>query len=228
MAIQSNVIVFIFFGFAGLLLLGLIIFLAYYFSRSGKRGDVEKHTKPLVEPKADLSDIEMVEDIKTSPDYTRLVTFGRMVNDDRFAVRFDDEWITEPTKLSFVQKNRLEKNLAEAQRWLGIEPLQAGETQDTPGKPYEGAVVPPLVPEKVVEKHKRQMSIVEQVDDILQELLESRPMVDKQIRLTEMPNKGVIVWVGNEYYEGINAVPDEDVKRIIRKAVKKWEEVSGA
>jgi len=88
-------------------------------------------------------------------------------------------------------------------------------------------IVPPLVPPVTVEKHKRQMSIVEQVDEILQELLESSTLRGKNIRLTEMPNKGVTVWVGNEYYDGINAVPDEEVKRIIRQAVKKWEESTG-
>jgi hypothetical protein len=88
-------------------------------------------------------------------------------------------------------------------------------------------VVPPLVPPKTAEKHKRQLSIVEQVDEVLQELLESSLLKGRNIRLTELPNKGVTVWVGNEYYDGINAVPDEDVKRIIRQAVKKWEESSG-
>ena len=228
MAIQSNLIVFIFIGLAGLLLLGLIIFLAFYFSRSDKRGDVQKHTKPLVEMKVEDAEVVVGEEKIKGPDITRLVTFGRLVSDDRFAVRFEDEWINDPAKLSFVQKNRLEKNLAEAQRWLGIVANQGEEVPNKAGKSFAGAVVPPYVPEKVIEKHKRQMSIVEQVDDILQELLESSPMAETQIRLTEMPNKGVIVWVGNEYYEGINAVPDEDVKRIIRQAVKKWEEVSGS
>jgi len=68
---------------------------------------------------------------------------------------------------------------------------------------------------------------VEQVDEVLQDLLESSLLKGRNIRLTELPNKGVTVWVGNEYYDGINAVPDEDVKRIIRQAVKKWEESSG-
>ena len=189
---------------------------------------MQKHTKPLVEMKVEDAEVVVGEEKIKGPDITRLVTFGRLVSDDRFAVRFEDEWINDPAKLSFVQKNRLEKNLAEAQRWLGIVANQGEEVPNKAGKSFAGAVVPPYVPEKVIEKHKRQMSIVEQVDDILQELLESSPMAETQIRLTEMPNKGVIVWVGNEYYEGINAVPDEDVKRIIRQAVKKWEEVSGS
>lgn len=182
----------------------------------------------MVEMNAEEPEVEVGEDTKEGPDYTPQVTFGRFMSDEGFAVWFDDEWVDDPAKLSIAQKNRLEKNLAEAQRWLGVEVNRVEEVSVPVGKPFNRAVVPPLVPEKVIEKHKRQMSILEQVDDILQGLLESSPLAETQIRLTEMPNKGVIVWVGKEYFEGIEAVPDEDVKHIIRQAVKKWEEVSGA
>jgi len=150
-----------------------------------------------------------------------------MVKDDRFAVRFDEGWISDPSQLSFVQKNRLEKNIKEAMQWLGSELDRQTEGVQIPKKSLSGVEGKPLVPEKIVEKHKRQMSIVEQVDEILQDLLLSSPLAEKNIRLTEMANKGVIVWVGNEKFEGINVVPDEEVKKIIRQAVKKWEDTAG-
>ncbi len=89
------------------------------------------------------------------------------------------------------------------------------------------AVVAPLAPLKNPEKHQRQKSIVEQVDEILQDLLESNPIQGKNIRLMEMPDKGVIVWVENENFDGIDAVPDEEVKQMIKQAVKQWEKSSG-
>jgi hypothetical protein len=228
MAVQSNFIVFIFFGLAGILLIGLIIFFVIYFSRSDKGGEVRERTRPLITPNTDEIEAEVEGEKPKGPSYTRLVTFGRLVSDDHFAVRFEDEWISDPNKLSLLQKNRLEKNLEEAQKWFGTRTIQESEVKNSFKTSGSSGFLPPLVPEKVVEKHKRQSSIVEQVDAILQDLLVGDPLEVKNIRLTEMPNKGVIVWVGNENFEGINAVPDEDVKKIIRQAVKKWEESAGA
>ncbi len=227
MAIQSNVIVYLFFGLAGLLLLGLIIFLAFYFSKSDKKKVTSDRTRPLVEITDPDMAVKEEQQNPGPPEATRLVSFGRMNQEDRFAVRFEGEWISQPSQLSLIERDRLTKNIKEAAEWLGAENSQAvRETSFSPS--FSGSVVPPLVPEKVVEKHKRQMSIVEQVDDVLQDLLTSSSFSDKNIRLTESPNKGVVVWVGNEYYEGINAVPDEEVKRIIRQAVKKWEDMAGS
>lgn len=227
MAIQSNLIVIVFFVMAGLLLAGLIGFLVFYFSRSTKKTEVQDRTTPLSEVIQKDSNLSPEKEIVKEISHTRLVTLGRSIKDDKFAVLFGDEWIRDASQLSFVQRNRLEKNLQEAQNWLGVESKK--ESVPTPKvKEVDSTdVVPPLVPPKTAEKHKRQLSIVEQVDEVLQDLLVSSPLKGKNIRLTELPNKGVTVWVGNEYYDGINAVPDEDVKRIIRQAVKKWEESSG-
>ena len=227
MAIQSNLIVIVFFVLAGLLLAGLIVFLVIYFSRSTKKTEVRDRTTPLSEVNQKDPIISTEKETVKEISHTRLVTLGRSIKDDKFAVLFGDEWIGDASQLSFVQRNRLEKNLQEAQNWLGVESKK--ESVPTPKvKDVDSTdVVPPLVPPKTVEKHKRQLSIVEQVDEVLQELLDSSLLKGRNIRLTELPNKGVTVWVGNEYYDGINAVPDEDVKRIIRQAVKKWEESSG-
>jgi len=227
MAIQSNLIVIVFFVLAGLLLAGLIVFLVIYFSRSTKKTEVRDRTTPLSEVNQKDPIISTEKETVKEISHTRLVTLGRSIKDDKFAVLFGDEWIGDASQLSFVQRNRLEKNLQEAQNWLGVETKK--ESIPAPKVKHVDStdVVPSLVPPKTAEKHKRQLSIVEQVDEVLQELLDSSLLNGRNIRLTELPNKGVTVWVGNEYYDGINAVPDEDVKRIIRQAVKKWEESSG-
>ena len=41
--------------------------------------------------------------------------------------------------------------------------------------------------------------------------------------ITEDPFKGVIVWVGLDKYEGIDDVPDKDIRIVIRAAVAEWE-----
>ena len=43
------------------------------------------------------------------------------------------------------------------------------------------------------------------------------------VRLTEFPNKGMTVLVGLEKYEGIDDVPYERVRTVIRESVSEWE-----
>jgi hypothetical protein len=227
MVIQSNLIVTVFFILAGILLIGFIIFLVFFLPRLAKKTESGDRIKPIPDVGNDENPPEATNDVVHDPSYTRLVTFGRAVSDDGFAVQFGDNWISKSQELSLLQRNRLEKNLEEAQSWLGMEAGMEPVTAMERGLKLTSEIVPPLVPLKTSEKHKLPVSIVEQVDDILQELLENDPLGTQKIRLAEMPNKGVTVWIGNEYYEGINAVPDENVKQIIRQAVKKWEETSG-
>ncbi len=71
-------------------------------------------------------------------------------------------------------------------------------------------------------------SIVMQIDEVLQEMLAKTNLANSAVRLAEEPRHGVIVWVGIQRYEGIDSVPDENVRAIIRAAVKEWEKRSAA
>jgi len=66
-------------------------------------------------------------------------------------------------------------------------------------------------------------SIAAQIDEILQEMLENSTLATRAIRLLELPNKGMVVMVGLEQYEGVDGVPDEEIKKVIRAAVAEWE-----
>jgi hypothetical protein len=66
-------------------------------------------------------------------------------------------------------------------------------------------------------------SIAAQIDDILQEVLENSPLESRAIRLLELPTKGMVVMVGLDQYEGVEAVPDDEIKGMIRSAVAEWE-----
>ena len=67
------------------------------------------------------------------------------------------------------------------------------------------------------------MSIAAQVDEILQEMLLESPVKDRAIRLMEFPNKRLVVLIGLDQYDGIDAVPDDDIRDLIRAAVAEWE-----
>jgi hypothetical protein len=66
-------------------------------------------------------------------------------------------------------------------------------------------------------------SIVQQVDDILQEKLAAQPAPAPTIHLMEDPRGGVFVWVNSDKFQGIESVTDPAVRMIIRSAVVEWE-----
>ena len=85
----------------------------------------------------------------------------------------------------------------------------------------------PSAPAAPVEDAVRPTSIVAQIDEILQEILPLSPLANKQIKLTEDPDQGVVVWVDNQCYSGVDGVPDPDVRALLRKAAQEWENRSG-
>lgn len=67
------------------------------------------------------------------------------------------------------------------------------------------------------------LSIVQQIDEVLQEMLPGSSLAGKTVKLAEDPKEGVIVWIGARRYHGIDAVDDEEAKALLRAAVAEWE-----
>jgi hypothetical protein len=67
-------------------------------------------------------------------------------------------------------------------------------------------------------------SIVIQIDDILQEKLKNSPLMGEPIRLMEWQDKGMVVMIGLDRYDSVEAVPDDRIKALIRSAVREWEQ----
>lgn len=66
-------------------------------------------------------------------------------------------------------------------------------------------------------------SLAAQVDEILQERLLTSPLRERGIRLIELPNRGLVVLVGLEQYNGVDQVPYPEVQALIRECVQEWE-----
>ncbi len=81
------------------------------------------------------------------------------------------------------------------------------------------------MPEGSVKPSKvaKPLSIVEQINDILQETIKDTPLAGRMIRLVEDPREGVVVWIGLEHFPGVDAVPDPEVKAALRNAANEWE-----
>jgi hypothetical protein len=70
-------------------------------------------------------------------------------------------------------------------------------------------------------------SVVEMVNEILQEKIAGTPLADKGIQLAESPDKGVIVRVGLNHYSGPDAIPDPEIQAVIRAAVAEYNQTKG-
>lgn len=66
------------------------------------------------------------------------------------------------------------------------------------------------------------LTMIEQINEILQDDLTRSPLKGLYIKLFELP-AGIVVWVDNQSYPGLDAVPEGEAKELIRMAVKKWE-----
>lgn len=70
---------------------------------------------------------------------------------------------------------------------------------------------------------EEQFSIVRQIDEILQKKLRASALENKAVRLIELPNKGMVVMVGTQQYDSVEAVPHEEIRSLIRESVREWE-----
>lgn len=73
------------------------------------------------------------------------------------------------------------------------------------------------------EKTAAPLSIVGQINEILQARLASTLLINRGIRLQESPEGGVIVWVGLQKFAGVDEVTDPEVQAVIRAAIAEWE-----
>jgi hypothetical protein len=122
------------------------------------------------------------------------------------------------------QRRRVVSMLVDLRTWL--ENVPTPPVAEVPPSPVVPVVVPvkkgKIAPEKV-QPEPVLKSIVEQIDDVLQATLISSPFKDRDLHLTEGPGGIVLVKDGLRKFEGIDAVPEPEIKALIRQAVADWE-----
>lgn len=65
-------------------------------------------------------------------------------------------------------------------------------------------------------------SLATQVDIVLQEKIIGTPFEKRGIHLLDAPDQGLLVQVGIEKYQGVDEVPEAEIREIIREAVAEW------
>jgi hypothetical protein len=111
----------------------------------------------------------------------------------------------------------------------GKEPAAAGPLLDESPKPTYNPldVFARSLKSDVRKPAAPNASIAAQIDEILQEKLIGLPDEKRAIRLMELPGKGLVVMVGLDHYDGVDAVPDPEVRALIRECVAEWEQRLG-
>jgi hypothetical protein len=176
--------------------------------------------------------------------YQPVARLWRERGSGRLEVEVDGEVYAEARALKRGMQPPLVKAAQEWVNWLGIQaarpsptqplppastPVPASAPAPSPAEIRAAVVAPPAavpaVKAPAVEdvKPAAPKSIVEQIDEVLQELLEKSDLSTRAIRLVQDASHGVVVWVALEHYNGIDAVPDPEIKAVIQKAVAEWE-----
>ncbi len=76
---------------------------------------------------------------------------------------------------------------------------------------------------KAEETQPKAIGIVGQIDTVLQARLIGTPLEGRGIYLSNSPEGGVVVNVGLQKYNGIDEVPDPEIKAALRAAITEWE-----
>lgn len=93
-------------------------------------------------------------------------------------------------------------------------------------QPYAEESAPDAIqqPEDDNEGEIKMLSVVDEVNDILQRKLHGSPAAGKGIHLMENHNQEIRFWVGLQSYNDVSEIPDPEIRDLINDAVREWEE----
>ena len=144
-----------------------------------------------------------------------------------------------PIALTGEQRKRLIEMLTVIRPWLEGKPAPPPSPAPSAPPPPKPAPAPAQAasptPQPVTKAARSQpnaesdepaappTSMVGQINLILQEKISNTSLEARGVSMMESPSGGVSVYVGVNRYEGIDEVPDEEIKTAIRAAIAEWE-----
>ena len=124
---------------------------------------------------------------------------------------------------TYVEKEQLPKDILNI---ITVQEAAPSKSEaPTPVHPSDDATLVPTEPEpdEEAEPKVKMLSVIDEVNDILQKKLHGSPMAGKGIHLMENHNKEIRFWVGLNSYNDVDEIPDPDVRQIIDESVREWE-----
>jgi hypothetical protein len=173
------------------------------------------------------------------------VDLWREEGEQRLVVEMNGVSYDQESKLRAEQRRTLESLVRELQTWLGRptsaaaiavppQPVKSEPAKEQLVDSQEGPSRNPLKifggvlqPQKESDVDELDLSIVAQIDQILQTRLEELHLEDKGIQLVEGPDQGMIIEIGLDKYTEIEAIPDEEIRQLIHASVADWESSLG-
>ncbi len=193
---------------AGLAVVALIL--------SRRRGEPEEPRHEV--PDAAAAPLEAAEDQPPAPvpagaPPDRMIPVATLLRDEvtgGLVVRVGErEYRSAAELLTSRDRQRIEYTLGDLNRWFSL----------SPAKPTEREPPKPAAPETA----RRPLTMVQQINQILERKLRDLPEARRAVRLVESSSGSVRVYVGVDAYDSIDEVPDPEIRRLIQEAVAEWE-----
>ena len=145
-------------------------------------------------------------------------------------IKLDGEWLENRLAVSPDQQKRLVSLVVALRPWVAAnaptaEPIVSAKPISTPSPaPQATAESVSMSSDEDKGPPVSTLSMVKQIDKILQKNLDGHPLKNMGIRLQESITGSVNFYVGLTRYEFIDEIPDKDVQAFIQKAIAEWEE----
>lgn len=211
--------------YAGILLLGYILGLVESRIKQKSKDRKEEQTEDS-EP---IEKIVYLPSPDGEPNYALAITEKEA---GKIEIKLDGERLENQLAIAPNQKKRLLSLIVALRPWVAAnaapaEPIISAKPISTPSPapPVTAAAEPVAMPgDEEKSPPVSDLSMVEQIDKILQNNLDGHSLKKMGIRLQESITGGVNFYVGLTRYEFIDEIPDQDVQAFIQKAISEWEE----
>lgn len=235
-------------GIDGQIFLIIAFSAAIFFTLGGLAGYLVSllrapHQTPKQNPVENTTATQDEKSASSNPRNIELARIYRRSEDDQVFLETNGKPLKPPVDVRADERAWLVLTAEAIYQLLGQDSTQ---TQKLPPVPPAAPALPPIEwqPETPVEFEKPSMnpadviiraaqagqprldqpkSLVEQIDAVLQEILEGSPLPAGEIHLAETASLGLEVRVGKQRYDGIEAVPDAQVRQVIRSAIAEWQ-----